>query len=279
MEDGVDSTGFLLWAGSDAMCRLLVDVQSTLVHGASVLELGAGCGICGFLAAGLGARFVDITDWSDRVLDQVRVAIPKQPRAKLGKVRARLLDWRLGDELIQSQDYTLVIAADVIYPDVSDHVLSSLCHVLRERLVRMNAPGPDGIQVQSTELTSPSVLMSYVDRDLMETGYRFWKTAKAAGLRLARIRTSRTREKLDAILLVISIDRLEDEQDELSMELVFPKMCEGKRIYERKRDAASLTCTCSSAVCIEDRCGCSRCKILQQSCSWLEERQALPWNL
>jgi len=56
-------TGVRLWASGVVMCRELVDKHAALVQGADILEVGAGCGAVGFLAAHLGAKRVTFTDY------------------------------------------------------------------------------------------------------------------------------------------------------------------------------------------------------------------------
>ena len=66
---GVQS-GQLLWPAAPALCRHIVSVWNTLPRG-TVLELGAGCGMVGIVAARLGAERVVLTDRDVGALEMV----------------------------------------------------------------------------------------------------------------------------------------------------------------------------------------------------------------
>ncbi len=65
------STGLALWLGSEVLCQHLVD-NPNLVRGKSVLELGAGLGLCGIACHYLGANRVLLTDGDTDVLENLR---------------------------------------------------------------------------------------------------------------------------------------------------------------------------------------------------------------
>ncbi|CAN0225805.1 unnamed protein product, partial [Ectocarpus sp. 8 AP-2014] len=56
-------SGQRLWEGSLLLCAYLVELD---LQGKSVLELGAGTGIVGMLAAKLGAQTLILTDGDDK---------------------------------------------------------------------------------------------------------------------------------------------------------------------------------------------------------------------
>ncbi|RLN57786.1 hypothetical protein BBJ28_00004903 [Nothophytophthora sp. Chile5] len=58
----VDGLGGEVWAGALVLCEFLEAQAEALVHGRDVIELGAGCGLCGLVAASLGAKSVVLTD-------------------------------------------------------------------------------------------------------------------------------------------------------------------------------------------------------------------------
>lgn len=58
----VDGLGGEVWAGAFVLCEFLERSAAELVQGRRVIELGAGCGLCGVVAAALGARRVVLTD-------------------------------------------------------------------------------------------------------------------------------------------------------------------------------------------------------------------------
>lgn len=57
----VDGLGGEVWAGAYVLCEFL-ETHEAWVQGRNVLELGAGCGLCGLVSAALGARRVVLTD-------------------------------------------------------------------------------------------------------------------------------------------------------------------------------------------------------------------------
>jgi hypothetical protein len=69
-----DGVGAKVWHSAHAMCRELV-AHPEVVAGLEVLEIGAGCGVCGLVAAALGARHVALTDYVDRLLVNLRDAV------------------------------------------------------------------------------------------------------------------------------------------------------------------------------------------------------------
>eukprot|EP00873_Tetraselmis_striata_P033106 jgi/Tetstr1/453370/TSEL_040359.t1 len=63
--------GWQLWPAARVLADLLV-ASPALVHGKRVLELGAGCGLCGLVAAALGASAVELTDGAEQVVAHLR---------------------------------------------------------------------------------------------------------------------------------------------------------------------------------------------------------------
>ncbi|POM70070.1 Hypothetical protein PHPALM_13557 [Phytophthora palmivora] len=58
----VDGLGGEVWAGALVLCEFLEAHDQEVVQGRDVIELGAGCGLCGLVAATLGAKTVVLTD-------------------------------------------------------------------------------------------------------------------------------------------------------------------------------------------------------------------------
>jgi hypothetical protein len=69
-----DGVGAKVWQSAHAMCRELLSAPS-MVEGKDVLEIGAGCGACGLLAARLGPTSVVLSDYVDRLLLNLRDAV------------------------------------------------------------------------------------------------------------------------------------------------------------------------------------------------------------
>jgi hypothetical protein len=82
-DEGKDRTGLgLVWqAATDLLCDYLEAHASTFFSGAFawdvVCELGAGAGVCGMLAARLGARRVVLTDYHSFVLTLLRANVER----------------------------------------------------------------------------------------------------------------------------------------------------------------------------------------------------------
>jgi predicted nicotinamide N-methyase len=60
----------VMWPSAVALSRWLVS-NPDIVHGRSVLELGAGCGLTGLVAAGLSPSNVVLTDFNPKVLENL----------------------------------------------------------------------------------------------------------------------------------------------------------------------------------------------------------------
>ncbi|GMF26662.1 unnamed protein product [Phytophthora fragariaefolia] len=58
----VDGLGGEVWAGALVLCEFLEEHAQEVVQGRDVIELGAGCGLCGLVAASLGAKTTVLTD-------------------------------------------------------------------------------------------------------------------------------------------------------------------------------------------------------------------------
>eukprot|EP00884_Botryococcus_braunii_P021834 jgi/Botrbrau1/8334/Bobra.0081s0023.1 len=106
-----DQVGLDLWPASFYMCRYLPALGSFL-EDTPVLELGCGVGMCGLLAARLGASSVLLTDYDDWVLGFARRNVIQNQLAE--KVEVRKLDWR-EPATFPAIRYSLLFAADVLY--------------------------------------------------------------------------------------------------------------------------------------------------------------------
>lgn len=66
-----DGLGARVWVVAHTLCRELLK-HPAVVAGKAVLEIGSGCGLCGILAAKLGAAQVVLTDHEEKVLHNLR---------------------------------------------------------------------------------------------------------------------------------------------------------------------------------------------------------------
>ncbi len=79
-KNGSRSTGSAVWEGDVVLTKYMtLELPKEYWQGKSVVELGAGTGLGGMVAALLGAARVDVTDGDERVLDLVRSKMRARP--------------------------------------------------------------------------------------------------------------------------------------------------------------------------------------------------------
>jgi hypothetical protein len=109
-----DMTGLQLWAASIVLAHWLVEMRAQL-EGRALIELGAGCGLCGLVAAKLcGAGPCLLTDLAARTVDNLRHNVAANGLGE-EQVRACSLDWR--DAATYPAAVPVVIGADLVYAD------------------------------------------------------------------------------------------------------------------------------------------------------------------
>ena len=106
-----------VWA--EVLQRILCRNGRSLVGGCTVLELGAGCGQLGLLAANWASR-VDITDGDEEEVTLIGVNIEQHSPAAAGaQLRAVHLDWSRPKEaegrLLGRESYDVILASQVSY--------------------------------------------------------------------------------------------------------------------------------------------------------------------
>lgn len=101
--------GVSLWPASIALAHDLVARADSLPD-RHVLELGAGTGLAGIVAASLGARVVQ-TDRHELPMSMCR---RNATRNGVNAIEHRLADWTLWDDTTR---YDLIIGADVLYAE------------------------------------------------------------------------------------------------------------------------------------------------------------------
>lgn len=100
--------GIVLWPAAIALAH---DIAARRMEGARVLELGAGTGLPGIVAAALGAHVVQ----TDR--QEVALHVCKMNAERNGitsKIEHRAADWREWDDRAQ---YDYVLGSDIIYAE------------------------------------------------------------------------------------------------------------------------------------------------------------------
>lgn len=111
--------GAALWPSAVAMAGEIAGRGGAL-RGASVLELGAGTGLTGIVAAALGARVVQ-TDG-----DEVAMSLCRRNGARNGVADAieyRTADWARWDDAAR---YDLIIGSDILYGDGTHPLLRAI---------------------------------------------------------------------------------------------------------------------------------------------------------
>lgn len=159
--------GWRVWASGVVMCRELLARHGEIgLKGADVLEVGAGCGVVGFLAARLGARRVTFTDYLPGLLSNLDKSVELNAEASVGcELRVRHLEWLasvpgLSEEsarpvggdgscsggdamsfaatardraLAMDETFAVILGSDVCY---EDPLPRALAHTLSKRLAR-----------------------------------------------------------------------------------------------------------------------------------------------
>lgn len=132
---GPGSTGAAVWRAGEFMAGYLV-ANPSLVRGKRVIELGCGTGLCGLVAARLGASRVLLTDGSDTVLERARrnIALNRLGSSSApgsdGTLSTRTLLWGglVAEEL--RSEFDVVLASDVLYFTGAWRPLSETVHEL-----------------------------------------------------------------------------------------------------------------------------------------------------
>ena len=138
----LDRVGLQVWRGALYLGDYLLEVPGAA--GATVLELGAGVGLSGLVAARAGAARVFITDAPAAVLYNARHNASEMHHWEMGAVAVRRLDWHHPDaslvesrtpsdpfgwsaaELAELSRCTLILCADCIYDAAATDALLAL---------------------------------------------------------------------------------------------------------------------------------------------------------
>ena len=164
-QHAVDYTGLRIWPGAHLLAYFLLHSQHSQhsLHGQVVCELGAGVGLCGLLAARY-ARTVLLTDRVQAVLDVIERNIALNQLSAIAL--SHVLEWSSNSarSLLASMPplspFSVVVAADVIYPDTTDDSIHALFDTVTSLLYSVSS---------STSASSASPLygrfvLSYVNR-------------------------------------------------------------------------------------------------------------------
>lgn len=152
----LSSTGLTLWRGSELLCQYLLQHAQELFHvnhagSTTVLELGAGLGVCGILAHRLGAARVVLTDGDSETLQWLRANVQRNNLSPSDQTSSSSsssttitcvqLQWGLHLERFQQRigipTFDLIMASDIIY-------VEEILHPLWQTVQALLAPHPDG---------------------------------------------------------------------------------------------------------------------------------------
>ena len=100
--------GIVLWPAAIALAH---EVASRELAGKRILELGAGTGLPGIVAASLGARVVQ----TDRQRLVLHVCERNAARNGVTTIEHRIADWTDWDD---AEPYDLVLGSDILYTDL-----------------------------------------------------------------------------------------------------------------------------------------------------------------
>ncbi|XP_054033332.1 EEF1A lysine methyltransferase 3 [Dryobates pubescens] len=115
-----------VWEAALSLCRFLGELRFDF-RGRTVIELGAGTGIVGILAALLGGD-VTITD-RPAALEQIRENVALNFPAGGARPRVRALEWGR-DERAFPRDFGVVLGSDIVYDPLSfEPLLRTLRHL------------------------------------------------------------------------------------------------------------------------------------------------------
>ena len=115
-EVAAGSTGAAVWKAGSLLADFMATDGTSTIRGQRVLELGCGTGLCGIVAARLGASGVVLTDASDAVLQRAMGNVARNLEPPLrGRVRVQQLLWGGLDDPELSGQFDCVIASDVLY--------------------------------------------------------------------------------------------------------------------------------------------------------------------
>eukprot|EP00123_Amoebidium_parasiticum_P009821 comp19727_c0_seq1/m.23512 comp19727_c0_seq1/g.23512 ORF comp19727_c0_seq1/g.23512 comp19727_c0_seq1/m.23512 type:complete len:276 (-) comp19727_c0_seq1:791-1618(-) len=133
LEQGDGDVGNHVWEGAVVLSRYLENQPADYLHGQNVLEVGAGMGLTGLVAATRGAN-VTLTDAFPHVLQRLRRNVDSAVNG--GAVCAQFidvapLDWTCPEKFAEGHGkYDVILGADIIYKDNLNSALLSTLRLL-----------------------------------------------------------------------------------------------------------------------------------------------------
>jgi len=112
--DGGKSVAGKLWYGAPVLAHYLTHPLAD-VKGKSVLELGAGIGLCSMASSLAGARSALATDASGTSLDLIERNVARNARLIERQIASEQLVWGAESDLLSTAKPDLIIGSDIIY--------------------------------------------------------------------------------------------------------------------------------------------------------------------
>ena len=125
-----DTSGANIWPAAIVLARALAEPPlRAALGGASVLELGAGCGVAGLTAAMLGeAKDVVLTDLNAQTLANLQHNVSLHDDSGASSptvVTAQRLDWRDASTW-PPQRFDLILGADLVYDEAASPMVAGV---------------------------------------------------------------------------------------------------------------------------------------------------------
>ncbi|CEG45801.1 Putative N2,N2-dimethylguanosine tRNA methyltransferase [Plasmopara halstedii] len=151
----VDGMGGEVWAGALILCEFLTKHNKNVVHGREVIELGAGCGLCGLVAASLGAKLVVLTDeypdlLAENILRNRHIWAEREANAS-PIASCRRLEWGAANSFTSfEQKFDTMLGSEITQ-------LGRILHApLLEAIRIVLRPGPDSVAFLSMDMCQAS---------------------------------------------------------------------------------------------------------------------------
>ena len=112
----LSSTGFTLWRAADTLADYIY-LHKDDFHSKSVLELGAGLGLCGLLMANFCSTII-MTDGCPETIELLQQNVKRNHQK--GDLECRLLQWTIeveGQDPLLGETFDLVMGSDIVYEE------------------------------------------------------------------------------------------------------------------------------------------------------------------
>lgn len=168
----------VVWEGATVLCEYITSHANEWKN-KRVLELGAGTGLAGIVAAKIGSQSVTLTD-QERNLEILRQNIKLNfADGEVVKPHVEKLEWNVNLDDFSSSDYDIVIGADVIYNvDMFRNLLKTMRHLSGEgcQVILSSKLRYDRVeQFNKIAARHFSLELLYFDHDSNVAIYRFTK--------------------------------------------------------------------------------------------------------